>query len=144
MSRLCPPVILLHIQVQEPLCRVPVQQKSPGTLNVKSPPEWATGVYECGESFCRDSSRGSGGPGLPPGWLALKELWLSTAGGPDRVGGLETPHPEAAGTKLLSHFTEGTINNLAKVTQVGEIAFMNGVQVISTFGFLPLSPGNLE
>lgn len=85
-----------------------------------------------------------GGPGLPPGWLALKELWLSTAGGPDRVGGLETPHPEAAGTKLLSHFTEGTINNLAKVTQVGEIAFMNGVQVISTFGFLPLSPGNLE
>lgn len=84
-----------------------------------------------------------GVPGCPLAGLLRKELWLSTAGGPDRVGGLETPHPEAAGTTLLSHFTEGTINNLAKVTQVEEIAFMNGVQVISTFGFLPLSPGNL-
>lgn len=58
-----------------------------------------------------------GAPGCHLAGLLRNEGWLSTAGGPDTVGGPAVPHTEAAGTTVLSHFTDGTINNLAKVTK---------------------------
>ena len=117
---------------------VPLGREPNGALDVKSPQEWTTGSLWMWEVFCRESYRCSG---LSPDCL----LWLSTAGGPDTVGGPTTPHIQAAGTTVLSHFTDGTIDNLAKVTRVEETAFNYGVRVTSMFELnVSLSFGSFE
>lgn len=74
--------------------------------------------------------------------LLCKELWLSTTGRPDTVGG--PGHSTHISSRYFCScpFYRWDNKEIGRSHKVEETAFTYGVSVTSMFEFLPLSPGN--